>query len=283
MSSDARQAAADAVRAETEDLADLGHGYPANHFAWRIVLDAASKAGTHSLIEVGVGAGNGIAHVVNAGLDFSGLDNKIERVEQSRALAPQFGVDPAAIVLADIEDAESLRALPVQADVLMALGILPTARDQITALQNMATLVRPGGQLFVECRNSLFSLVTFNRFTKELIAGELIGDALRDQDALSQQLDAFLDPRVLMDRPPLPASGIDPAQHNPLAIAPLFEQAGLTDISVHPFHFHAAMPALEQADPQGFRDASLALEDDTSGWRGLFLCSVFLVHAVRPA
>ena len=30
-------------------------------------------------------------------------------------------------------------------------------------------------------------------------------------------------------------------------------------------------------------DESLAMEHETSGWKGLFLCSAFLVRAVRPA
>ena len=42
------------------------------------------------------------------------------------------------------------------------------------------------------------------------------------------------------------------------------------------------VPALESSAPQAFRDASIAMEHEASGWRGLFLCSAFLVQARRP-
>ena len=56
----------------------------------------------------------------------------------------------------------------------------------------------------------------------------------------------------------------------------------LESVEVFPFHYHAGMPALESVDPQRFRHESLAMEHDTGGWKGLFLCSAFLVKAVIP-
>lgn len=279
MSTASIRRAQELVDLERVELADLGHGYPANHFAWKVILDSAKRTGATSLVEIGVGHGNGLPHVIAAGLSFSGIDNKQECVDSSQAVAADLGVSQDAIQLADVEQLASMNGLGGPFDSLVALGILPAVQDQAQALRNMGALLRPGGEMFIECRNSLFSLFTFNRFTADFILKDLLSDV---PDSMTTEVADFIEPRLQMERPPRSSSGVEPAQHNPLAVAPLFESAGLTEISVHPFHFHAALPSLESNDPAAFRQASLALEDDTSGWKGLFLCSAFLVRAVRP-
>ena len=51
----------------------------------------------------------------------------------------------------------------------------------------------------------------------------------------------------------------------------------LLDMTPHP-----AMPYLNDIDKELFREEALKLEHDTSGWRGLFLCSAFVVEAIKP-
>lgn len=269
------------VQEEAASLSDLSHGYPANHFAWRIALESAQRNSASSLVEVGVGSGNGVAHVLAAGLSFAGVDHDEASVEATRRALADIGGDPSTVVLADAEDSESLKRLPGAGafDSLMALGIMPHARDREATIRNMVSLVRPGGELFVEFRNSLFSLVTFNRFTSGFIADELLADV---SPSTRERVLGFLADRVDADRPPLPSSGHEARYDNPFVVPEWLSALGYDDVSIHPFHFHAAMPMLEGEDPQAFRDESLALEDDTSSWRGLFLCSVFLARIVKP-
>jgi SAM-dependent methyltransferase len=281
MSTSPNARAADRLASEHDSLGDLGQGYPANHFAWRIVLDRARTTGAESLVEVGVGRGNGVAHVLNAGLTFAGLDRDPEAVELTRYELTELGADPARVIRASVEDPAVSDLLPDAggADVLMALGIMPHAADQRLAVESMARLVRPGGEMFIEFRNSLFSLVTFNRLTRDFILDDLFGDV---PASTRQRVADFIEPRLEMAKPPEGSSALTSHYANPLAIPEWFTSIGFPEVTVHPFHFHAAMPLLEGADPREFRDGSLALEDDTSGWRGLFLCSVFLARVVRP-
>lgn len=269
------------VARETADLADLSHGYPANHFAWRVVMDSARRSGAASLVEVGVGSGNGVAHVLAGGLRYAGVDRDADCVSATRGILADLGGDPADVIVADAQDAAALAALPGAGDfdALMALGVMPHARDREGAIRGMAGLVRPGGEMFVEFRNSLFSLVTFNRFTRDFIVDDLLADAA---ESTRDQVAGFLASRVDADRPPLPSSGHEARYDNPFVIRDWLGGMGFDDVSIHPFHFHAGMPMLEVDDPQGFRDGSLALEDDESGWRGMFLCSVFLARIVIP-
>lgn len=270
------------VAAERASLRDLGQGYPANHFAWRTILGRARERGATSLVEVGVGSGNGVAHVLDAGLTFAGLDRRAECVEQTRAELSLLGGDPDAVILASAEDADLVERLPGAGtfDVLVALGIMPHADDAAATLQSMARLVRPGGEMFIEFCNSLFALTTFNRLTHSFIVDDLLGDV---PESMRSLVSGFVDSRVEMSKPPANSSALTAHYANPLTTPEWLASLGYAESSIHPFHYHAAMPLLESEDPRGFRDASLALEDDTSGWRGLFLASVFLARVVRPA
>ncbi len=270
------------VEQERASLADLSIGYPANHFAWNIVKDAARRMHATTLVEVGVGSGNGVPHVLAEGMSFAGIDIDEGAVQATRDLLTGLDADSNAVIQADIEDAIALDALPGRGtfDLLVGLGILPHSRDENRALLNMASLVRPGGELYVECRNSLFSLVTFNRFTRDLIIDSMLeGISTASREGVRE----FLDPRLDLNRPPVPSSGHDAMYHNPFEVTKTFRRLGFTDIEIVPFHYHAGMPALEASDPQRFRNESLAMEHETSGWKGLFLCSAFLVKAVAPS
>jgi hypothetical protein len=69
--------------------------------------------------------------------------------------------------------------------------------------------------------------------------------------------------------------------HNPLSMASQFKRLGFSDIELLWYHFHPAMPLLNDVDPLLFREEAIRLEGDSAGWRGMFLCSAFVVQARR--
>lgn len=69
--------------------------------------------------------------------------------------------------------------------------------------------------------------------------------------------------------------------HNPFEVPPLLERNGFTGIELHWYHHHPAMPYLEQGREQIFRDESMRLEKRGPDWRSYFLCSAFVVEAMR--
>ena len=252
--------------------------YPANTFALEYLVDACADRGLRSLVEVGAGHGTAIDVLVDAGLEVTGFDRDPEMVAVSQQAMVAAGRDPGRISLGDIEDRAS-HASVVQAapfDALLALGILPTAQDEAATLANMRSLVRPGGEVFVEYRNVLFSLVTFNRHTRDFVLDELLaGVAPRMRDAVAD----FMAPRLDLDRPPVPTSPVPPKYHNPLTVTAEFERLGFVDARPFYFHYHPGMPALEREDPALFHEEAQRMEHEDSGWKGMFLCSAFLVHA----
>jgi len=259
---------------------DLEGGYPANHFAFRQVLNVLHDEGAQTLVEVGVGQGRAIDIYTAAGIDIYGFDNNPEMVDASAAVMAEAGLPADRISWGDIEDSVSLSGIRRQGpfDSLLAMGVLPHVDHERAALENMRQLVKPGGSVFVECRNKLFALVTFNRFTYEFIMDDLLdGVSGQVKDAAGE----FLKTRVDVEIPPKP-SGHEAEYHNPLTVDEIFYEAGFVDVRIRPFHYHAAMPRFEKELGAAFRAESIALENEPSDWRGLFLCSAFVVEAHRP-
>ena len=152
----------------------------------------------------------------------------------------------------------------------------------------MATLVRPGGSVFIEFRNKLFSLFTLNRNTSDFILNDLLVDVAKE---VKDEVANDLKNRLRMDMPPLrdtvngsQAPGYDAILskfHNPFEVIDQFKRHEFTDIKLHWYHYHPAMPYLSDNMPALFREESIRLEHEPSNWRGFFLCSAFVVEAVK--
>ena len=254
--------------------------FPANHFAFRHVLSAIGEPAGQSLVEIGVGGGGAIPLFAGLGVAFAGVDKDADCVERSRAALAEAGQDPQRILLADLEDPESYALLPGAGsfDVLVAMGVLPHVSSVEQALLNAVSLVRPGGHIFVEFRNALFSLVTFNRYTQAFICDDLLSDVSpQTRAAVDEELARRLNLAV-------PPGVIHPEVfHVPFAIVDTARRIGLKSPRAIPFHFHAGMPVIEGVVPESYRHDSVALEDDSSDWKGLFLASAFLLHAQRAS
>jgi hypothetical protein len=69
--------------------------------------------------------------------------------------------------------------------------------------------------------------------------------------------------------------------HNPFEVLDTFSRLGYMEVKLHWYHYHPAMPWLEAVDTVEFRSQSIAMEHESSGWRGYFLCSAFVVEAVK--
>jgi 2-polyprenyl-3-methyl-5-hydroxy-6-metoxy-1,4-benzoquinol methylase len=277
-------------RYERNNLYNLAHKYPANYFRLQLLLNSFINKGIKRVIEVGVGEGTPLLTLARAGIDVWGFDIAQKMVERSKQNLEANGLNGEHIFWADIQDpttyAHCLKE--GQFDGLMAMGVLPHVENDDLTLENMATLVRPGGSVFIEFRNKLFSLFTFNRYTAEFI----LDDLLRDVDPLLKaRVARDLEARLRMDLPlarktvaGTEAPGYDaiPAKfHNPFEVLEVFKKHNLKDMQLLWYHYHPALPFLEQEMPELFRKEAIRLEHEASGWRGMFLCSAFVVEAVK--
>ncbi|WBV68414.1 hypothetical protein PGH46_15970 [Legionella pneumophila] len=87
-----------------------------------------------------------------------------------------------------------------QYDALLAMGVMPHVRNDEACLINMRTMVKQGGSVFIEFRNKLFSLFTFNKYTHQFILNDLLSDV---SPKLKQIVSADLEKRLEMNQPTL--------------------------------------------------------------------------------
>jgi 2-polyprenyl-3-methyl-5-hydroxy-6-metoxy-1,4-benzoquinol methylase len=277
---------------DTDHLLDVSRPYPANHFRLQLLINSFATKGIKRVIEVGVGEGTPLSTLGKAGIEVWGFDISDAMVKASQARMRENDMDPDHIFWGDIQDPTTYEHVLTSGhfDGLMAMGVMPHVADDDMVLENMAALVRPGGSVFIEFRNSLFSLFTFNRYTADFILNDLLQGVSSDVKAAVAK---DIEPRLRMDMPPVrktvtgsDAPGYDAILskfHNPFEVQGLFAKHGFEQIKLLWYHYHPAMPYLENSMPKLFREEAVRLEHETSGWRGLFLCSAFVVEAVKGA
>ena len=182
---------------QEETLKDLTQDYPANYFRLQLLLQSFIKNNVKTAIEVGVGEGTPLATLASAGIDVSGFDISTEMVKRAKASVDAIGQDPARIILADVEDPLSYAKLleDGEFDALMAMGVMPHVKNDDQSLLNMRSMVKPGGLVFIEFRNKLFSMFTFNRYTYEFIMDDLLEGV---SDELKNTVGNFLKPKLEM-------------------------------------------------------------------------------------
>lgn len=273
-----------------EKLFDLSRSYPANYFRLQLLLNSFVSKRIKRVIEVGVGEGTPLSTLGKTGIDVWGFDISAEMVKKSKETMQKNDMNPNQIFWGDIQDPTTYsHALKDgQFDGLMAMGVMPHVENDDLVLKNISTLVRPGGSVFIEFRNKLFSLFTLNRYTVDFILNDLLDGVSED---IKKTVKKDLDSRLRIDMPSLrdkvkgsDAPGYDAILskfHNPFEVPELFKKHGFTDIKLLWYHHHPAMPYLEKDMPELFRKEAIRLEHDPSNWRGYFLCSAFVVEAVN--
>jgi len=275
---------------ERDKLYDMSLPYPANYFRLQLLINSFVKKGIKRVIEVGVGEGTPLATLGKAGIDVWGFDISKKMVERAKETVRNNQMNPDQIFWGDIQDpityAHALK--DGRFDGLMAMGVMPHVENDDMVLNNISTIVRPGGSVFIEFRNKLLSLFSFNRYTVDFVCDDLL-DGVSDEvrDLVRNDLES----RLRVDMPPFrekvegtDAPGFDSILskfHNPFEVVDQFKRHGFMDIQLQWYHYHPSVPYLEKDIPELFRREAFRLEHEPSGWKGFFLCSAFVVEAVN--
>jgi len=271
-----------------EDKIWTNEEYPANFFRLKLVRRILADAGVTSLYEHGVGDATPLVTIAGDGIRVAGNDVSPEMVKFARANMTEHGLDPGSINLLDVQshdaiDAECKRAGSFEA--VMALGVIPHVEDDRWFVDSMDKFLEPGGRLLLQFRNSMFSMFTFNRLTKEFVMDELLPEV---PESIREIVSADLDQRLAVDKPPKrtrpTGDGYDEILskfHNPFELSEIVKSFGYKVLQFHWYNYHPAYPMLAGSiDPKVYRQAQMDLEGDTS-WRGMLLCSAGLIEAVK--
>ena len=274
-----------------ENLYNISLDYPGNYFRLQLLLRSFTGKNIQKVIEVGVGDGTPLAMMARSGMEVWGFDFSEKMVAKAQEAMKKIGLEPERIFWGDIQDPLTFTHVLENGpfDGVIAMGVMPHVENDDLVLDNMSSLLRPGGSIFVEFRNKLFSLFTFNRYTADFILNDLLkGVDHQVKECVAKDLAT----RLRMDMPPLreraaedpEAPGYDAVLskfHNPFEAIELFKRHGFQDITLRWYHYHPAMPYLEGEMPELFRREAVRLEHEVSGWRGFFLCSAFVIEAVK--
>lgn len=262
--------------------------YPANFFRLKMVRRILAEAGVKSLYEHGVGDATPLIAVAQDGIRVAGNDVSPEMVKVARDNMVKNNLDPEAISFLDVQDLDAINAERDRTgsfESVMALGVIPHVADDQAFVASMDLFLEPGGRLLLQFRNSMFSMFTFNRLTKEFIMDELIPDV---PESVRQVVEADLNQRLAVDKPPLrtrpTGDGYDEILsrfHNPFELSEVVKSFGYSDIKFHWYNYHPAYPMIAGAiDPKVYRQAQMDLEGDRS-WRGMFICSAGVIEATK--
>lgn len=267
--------------------ADPAREYPANYYRLQLLLACAQTfTPAPRVLDVGCGDGTPLQRLAEMGCDCYGFDVSANMISKTQA---QQGIESSHIGYGDIEDAESYRDLLHDVppfDLVSVMGVMPHVQDDDVVLANIAQLVRPGGHVFIEFRNMLFSLFTCNRHTVPFIVYQLMHGVAAE---LCVQTQYELGQMMQMDQPVQvltegSAPGYDaiPAKfHNPFESVEWLADAGFSDVQPRWYHFHPAPPWMEAKFPLLYRHEQVRLEARSTDWRAPFLCSTFVLEAVK--
>lgn len=273
--------------------------YPPVHTG--IVRDLLQRQGSKSVLDAGCGPASMLRDLELPNLARYGFDLTPEMTAEARRVLAGQGVPTSHVWEGSVLDAHAFKApdpaVPSQFDAAICFGVIPHIPESadLAVLTNLTAAVRPGGLVACEARNMLFALFTLNRYGRELFKQQLIREdelMTRTRDAAEREQLAValsgLDRHFRLDLPPVRKGyedepGYDEVlsrTHNPFALRALAEQAGLRDVQLLFYHYHALPPMLADAQPELFRRESLAMEDPLD-WRGYFMASAFIVTGTK--
>ena len=263
--------------------------YPANYFRLQKVIEILKERGVGSLYDLGAGEASPMIAIREAlGIEIRGSDLSPEMVRLGRDNLIQHEMDADWLTEVDIRDLGAIEAEAArvgQFDSVIALGVIPHVADDRWFVEAMSLFLKPGGTLILQFRNSMFSMFTFNRLTKEFILEELMEPV---PEQFRNAVEADLDQRLAVDKPPIrrreDGHGYDEILskfNNPFELAEIVKSQGFTDLSYRWYNFHPTYPMIAGGiDPKEYRQAQIDLESDTS-WRGMFLCSAGMIIATK--
>ena len=264
--------------------------YPANYFRLQKLINCFLKPEYKRIIEIGLGEGTPALTLSKAGKNVFGFDISTKMVKEAQKRLDKAGVPKENVICADINDPISYIQLLNDGpfDGLVAMGVLQHMEKDEYVLNNMASLLKSGGRAFIMFRNKLFSLFTFNRLTKEFILNDLLVNVKTD---MKKEVEKYLDKILRIDLPPPPKQVVTTQKvldkpvfskfHNPFEVLEMFKKVGFKSTRLHWYHYHPAMPSLEKENSKLFKEEAIRLEHEMSSWRGMFLCSAFVVEAKK--
>ncbi len=149
------------------------------------------------------------------------------------------------------------------------------AKENHSSLKNIHKRLKNKGRVFIQFRNDLFAMFTFNLYSadfyKKLIPLDLFSPELRERaiDFFNKKLDIPFQNKEI---------NILSKFDNPLNMKGLFNNFEI--VNTYFFHFHPLPPIFEKTHFEEFRKVSKQIEQ-SQNWKGYFMASSFIIEAIK--
>jgi len=253
--------------------------YPANKKRLEIILSVLDEINPSNIVDAGCGNGAPLIEILKKGFSARGYDKSSNMLKAAKAKLIDNNYDIDLVCKGDFENPKHLKNESI--DCITGMGAFYYSKDLKSTLINQVKKLKFGGSLIFSLRNRLFDLVTNNQYTYKFLY-ELYDIDNKDNDTISEFNKMIIFHEVEQNRKfkSIDESNVFSSVHNPLDIEILLESVGLCKKSIYFYHYHALPPAFEHINPVNFRKMSWELENPKD-WRGHFLASNFIVHAVK--
>ncbi len=251
--------------------------HPRDHILMHHVLEGLPKS--TRLLDYGCGQGRLVHHLLDSDWDARGM----EKHPGMRDVGVAEIGDPDRILLGGIDELEQMETGSV--DLFVAMGVFQyvAPEEYARTLKAVNRLLSPGGHYVATYQNAFFDLFTFNKYTIDYMANELIGRHVADADR-AKVADAL---SGLVTNPGKPGHSESRARDNiyvrltnPLTIGDELAVAGLGHTVKHFYDFFGLPPLVASALPELSKQVADGFEvDNATAWEGHFMANAFLVHA----
>lgn len=262
---------------------DYKEFYPEHKFRLRIFLDRLKAIQPTKVLDVGCGSGEPLVAMLGQGFDAYGFDYSKEMVAQARSTLSVNGFDEGRVSWNNMEDIKEIAQ--DEYDCVVALGSLCYSRDFNRTMRNLVGLLPNSGHIVFSLRNDLFSLFSLNKYSVDFFLNKLIPFADVSEDIRKRVCNLFeirfSEQELSRKFKTVDERGIHSTYHNPLTVErEVLGPCGLRLNGIYYYHYHALPPMFEHTDTIEFRHLSAQMEDPTD-WRGMFMSSAFVVHAIK--
>jgi len=273
-----------------------GNGSPYPPVHTELLRSVLKEKNVTTLLDAGCGPASFLRDVIQEGWNLYGFDLTPEMVAEGKRIFADNGLPEGNIWQGSILEKSSFNVpgeKTPEFDGVVCGGVLPHISEEHdkTVIENLRDSVRSGGTIALEARNQLFAMFTLNRYSYDLISKELIQpDKLKerlegDTSSVDKVLEEMKD-RFRMDLPPVRKGKADEPgydevlsrTHNPFVLKQQCEEAGLQNVQVLFYHYHAVPPMFADVLGDQFIPQSVAIENPND-WRGYFMASAFYIVA----
>jgi SAM-dependent methyltransferase len=257
------------------------------------------EANAQSVLEAGCGPASLLRYFADLHIELYGFDLTPEMLAEGKRVFQEMGLDPDRLWQGSVLDPASFRQPTGKNppfDAAICTGVFPhiPADQDIRVIKYLHDAVPPGGLVIIEARNQFFSLFTLNRYSHQFFMNDLIRieDLKKKAADKTPQLEKAMDQLTKQFRTDLPPiqkgksgePGYDEVlsrTHNPLVLKEQFENTGFKDVKILFYHFHCIPPMFSNEIKEFFLQESIAMEKNSSDWRGFFMASAFLLAGKR--